>query len=251
MKKLAALCALAALPVASAQTHVTLSQQSPPLRQPVQLVLEVYNPGKTPATLSRIRKDFVTCPPFKLYAKAGGPPRIERYSTADCDGGETVTIAPGQRRRYRVQLPWRDLVPGAYTAFLEIPVNGKQQSIRADVNIGPGPFVTELVLPNGAKAGQPLDLRVAYRNVWRTTVGRGFDLCGAGLLIRDERGRTVYDSKPEGTGCTTEGRPITLVPPGGTHLEAWGGLPKLRAGRYTALAWGGELQASKAFEVKK
>ena len=130
MKKLAALCALAALPVASAQTHVTLSQQSPPLRQPVQLVLEVYNPGKTPARLGRIRKDFVTCPPFKLYAKAGGPPRIERYYAADCDTGETVTIAPGQRRRFRVQLPWRDLVPGAYTAFLEIPVDGRGRSLR-------------------------------------------------------------------------------------------------------------------------
>ena len=162
MKKLAALCALAALPVPSAQMDVTLSQQSPPLRQPVQLVLEVYNPSQTPATLSRIRKDFVTCPPFKLYAKAGGPPRIERYYAADCDTGETVTIAPGQRRRYRVQLPWRDLVPGAYTAFLEIPANGRGRSIRASVNIGPEPFVTELVRPTGVRAGQPQSLQVAF-----------------------------------------------------------------------------------------
>ena len=121
--------------MASAQLRATLVQTSPPTQQPAQLRLEVVNTGKTPAQVGRIRGDYVPCPPFKLYNKAGGPPRIERYYSADCDLGETVTLPAGERRRFRVQLPWRDLPPGAYTAFLELPLNGKPAAIRADLKV--------------------------------------------------------------------------------------------------------------------
>lgn len=119
---------------------------------------------------------------------------------------------------------------------------------RATVYVGPGPFVTELVLPNGAKVGKPLDLRVAFRNTSRSAVSADLRLCGQGLLIRDAKGKTVYDNKPEEVACTADLRPTTVAP-GAVHLESWGRLPALKAGRYTAILWGSAV-AVKRFEVK-
>ncbi|MDL2344937.1 hypothetical protein QOL99_12370 [Deinococcus sp. MIMF12] len=246
------LLALALATPAAAQVRLTLTQRSPEVQQPVELTLEVYNSGKTSTTIGRIRRDFVACPPFKLFDKVGGAPRIERYIAADCDVGETVTVPAGQRRRYRVTLPWNDLRPGAYTAFLELPVNGKTRAVPADLRVEPGPFVAELRVPPRVKAGAPLPLTVAFHNVWRTTQQEDLRLCGHGLLIRNGNGRTVYDNRREGVSCI-ENLVLTAVRPGSVHIEKWVDpvpLTKLPPGRYTAILWG-KYNASLPFEVTK
>lgn len=119
---------------------------------------------------------------------------------------------------------------------------------QSTVPVGPGALVTQLVLPSGAGAGKPLDLRVAFRNVSRSPIRADLRLCGQGLLIRDAKGKTVYDNKPEEVACTADLRPTTVAP-GKTHVESWGRLPSLKAGRYTAILWGSAV-AVKRFEVK-
>lgn len=230
---------------AAPRTTLELQQLEPALAgQPVKLRLIIYHWGKGEQVIGGLRQEHVPCPLFKVYDKAGGPPLIERYLAADCDTGENVTFKTGEHRVYSVTLPMK-LTPGQYTAILTLrsqpPLYG-----RATVNVGPGPFVAELVLPSGAKAGKALDLRVAFRNVWRSTVSRDLRLCGQGLLIRDAQGKTVYDNRPEEVACTTDLRPTTVAP-GGVHVEPWGRLPALKAGWYTAVLWG---EAVKRFEVK-
>lgn len=231
---------------ASAEVSLELQQLQPVLAtQQAKLRLIVYSPNTV--TLDGFRGDTVPCPIFKVYDKAGGPPLIERYVTADCDAGEKVTFQAGKSRVFNVTLPMK-LNPGAYTAILTLRTQPPLYA-TASVNVGPGPFVTELVFSK-AKAGQPLDMQVASRNIWRSTVERDMRLCGAGLLIRNGNGRVVYDNKPEGTACTSDYRP-TLVPSGGVHLEPWGGnLPALAAGNYTALMWQAGESAVKWFTVK-
>jgi hypothetical protein len=56
------------------------------------------------------------------------------------------------------------LTPGQYTAIFTLR-SQPPLTVRTMVNVGPGPFVAELVLPTGAKVGQPLGLQVAFRNV--------------------------------------------------------------------------------------
>lgn len=226
-------------------TALELQQLEPALAgHPVKLRLIIYHWGKDEQVIGGLRKTSVPCPLVKVYDKAGGPPLIERYLTADCDVGENVTFKTGEHHAYTVTLPMR-LTPGQYTAVLTLrsqpPLSG-----RATVNVGPGPFVAELVLPSGAKAGTPLDLRVAFRNVWRSAASRDLRLCGQGLLIRDEQGKTVYDNRPEKVACTADLRPTTVAP-GGVHIVPWGPLPALKAGWYTAILWG---EAVKRFEVK-
>ncbi|GAA5441306.1 hypothetical protein ACFQDE_19445 [Deinococcus caeni] len=228
------------------RTTLELQQLEPVLAgQPVKLRLLIYRWGNGPQVIGGLRDDDVPCPLFKVYDKAGGPPIIERYLTANCDVGQNVTFKTGERRLYTVTLPMK-LTPGEYTAILTLRSQPPLYA-RATVNVGPGPFVPELVLPSGAKAGRPLDLRVAFRNVWRSAVSGDLRLCGQGLLIRDEEGRTVYDNQPEKIACTTDLR-LTTVAPGGVHVERWGLLPALKAGRYTAVLWG--TGAVKRFEVR-
>lgn len=230
---------------AAPRTTLELQQLEPALAgQPVKLRLLIYHWGKDAQVIGGLRRDYVPCPLFKVFDKAGGAPLIERYLAADCDTGEDVTFKTGERRVYNVTLPLR-LTPGAYTAVLTLRSQPPLYA-RATVNVGPGPFVAELVLPNGARAGTPLDLRVAYRNVWRSAVSRDLRLCGQGLLIRDAKGKTVYDNRPEEVACTADLRPTTVAP-GGVHVEPWGRLPALKAGCYTAILWG---EAVKRFEVK-
>lgn len=213
-----------------------LQQLEPALAgQPVKLRLLISNSGKGEAVIGGLRGDTVPCPLFKVYDKAGGPPLTERYATSDCVTGENVTFQSGERRLYTVTLPMK-LSPGQYTAILTLR-SQPPLSVRTFVNVGPGPFVAELVLPTGAKAGRPLNLQVAFRNVWRSAVSQDLRLCGKGLLIRDDRGNTVYDSKPEGVACIADLEP-TRVAAGGIHVEPWGKLPALKAGAYTAILWG-------------
>jgi hypothetical protein len=229
----------------AAKTSLELQQLEPALAgQPVRLRLIIYHWGSKDQVIGGLRRDTVPCPVFKVYDKAGGAPLIEQYLMADCDTGENVTFKTGEHRTYRVTLPMK-LTPGQYTAILTLRSQPPLYA-QATVNVGPGPFVTEVVLPNGAQAGRPLKLQVAFRNVWGSAVSRDLRLCGQGLLIRDERGNTVYDNKPEEVACTTDLRPTTVAA-GGVHLEAWGKLPALKAGRYTAILWG---SAVKYFEVK-
>ncbi|GAA5500681.1 hypothetical protein Dxin01_00405 [Deinococcus xinjiangensis] len=242
-----ALLALNLSGLATAQTYFELRQYENVLSmQPVKLTLHVYNAGKAPVTLGGFLSNSIPCPIFKVFDKEGGPPLIERYVAADCVTGSPMTFNAGQRRAFAVTLPMK-LSPGEYTAILTLRTQPAQH-VSTTLYVGPGPLVTELVLPSGAKAGRPLDLRVASRNVWRTPVTRDLRLCGAGLLIRDGQGKTVYDNKPEGTGCTTDFW-ATTVPVGGIHLEPWGKLPALPAGLYTAIMWGVD-NATLHFEVK-
>ena len=231
---------------ASAQVSLELQQLQPVLAtQQAKLRLIVYSPNTV--TLDGFRGDTVPCPIFKVYDKAGGPPLIQRYLTADCDTGEKVTFQAGKPRVFNVTLPMK-LNPGAYTAILTLRTQPPLYA-TASVNVGPGPFVTELVFSK-AKAGQPLEMQVASRNIWRSAVEWDMRLCGAGLLIRNGNGRVVYDNKPEGGACTSDYRP-TLVPSGGVHLEPWwGNLPALPAGNYTALMWQAGESAVKWFMVK-
>lgn len=230
------------------RTPLDLQQLEPVAGQPIKLRLTISHRGRGTQVIGGLRANHVPCPLFKVYGKAGGPPLIGRYLSADCDTGENVTFRTGETRRYTVTLPMR-LAPGEYTAILTLR-SQPPLHVRATVNVGPGPFVAELVLPGGAAAGKPLDLRVAFRNVWRSPVSRDLRLCGQGLLIRDERGKTVYDNKPEGVACTTDLQPTTVAP-GGVHVERWAGLPALKAGRYTAVLWGGSgAGAATRFEVK-
>ncbi|WP_102126014.1 hypothetical protein [Deinococcus planocerae] len=228
------------------RTALELQQLEPTLAgQPVKMRLLIYRWGNGAQVVGGLRDDHIPCPLFKVYDKAGGPPIIERYLTANCDVGKNVTFKTGEQRVYAVTLPMK-LAPGAYTAILTLRSQPPMYA-RTIVNIGPGPFVAELVLPSGAKAGKPLDLRVAFRNVWRSTASRDLRLCGQGLLIRDAEGQTVYDNRPEKTACTSDLRPTTVAP-GGVHIEPWGPLPALKAGRYTAVLWGEG--AVKRFEVR-
>jgi hypothetical protein len=225
-----------------------LQQLEPVLAgQPVKLRLVISNSGKGEAVIGGLLGDTVPCPLFKVYDKAGGPPLIERYILANCVAGENVTFNSGERRPYTVTLPMK-LTPGQYTAILTLR-SQPPLSVRTTVNVGPGPFVAELVLPNGAMAGQPLDLRVAFRNVWRSASSQDLRLCGKGLLIRDDRGTTVYDSKPEDVACIADLEP-TRVAAGGIHTEPWGTLPALKAGSYTAILWGLWSEAVLHFNVE-
>lgn len=231
---------------AAAQVSLELQQLQPVLAtQQAKLRLIVYSP-KT-ITLDGFRGDTVPCPMFKVYDKAGGPPIIERYLNADCDTGEKTTFQAGKARVFNVTLPMK-LSPGQYTAILTLRTQPPLYA-KANVYVGPGPFVQELVFSK-AKAGQPLEMQVASRNVWRSAVERDTRLCGAGLLIRNVNGRVVYDNKPEGGACTTDLR-LTLVPSGGIHLEPWRGqLPALPAGEYTALMWLAGESVMQRFTVK-
>lgn len=169
------------------RTALELQQLEPTLAgQPVKMRLLIYRWGNGAQVVGGLRDDHIPCPLFKVYDKAGGPPIIERYLTANCDVGKNVTFKTGEQRVYAVTLPMK-LAPGAYTAILTLRSQPPMYA-RTIVNIGPGPFVAELVLPSGAKAGKPLDLRVAFRNVWRSTASRDLRLCGQGLLIRDAEG---------------------------------------------------------------
>lgn len=163
--------------------------------------------------------------------------------------GDRVTVTPGQNAVYRAQLPF-SLQPGEYTAILTVPTEPKAQYARTMLRIGPGPFVAELRLPAQVRAGTPLPLEVAFHNVWRTTQQKDLRLCGHGLLIRNENGRTVYDNRPEHGACTTDLR-LSTVSPGGVHVERWSPPPlKLPPGSYTAVLWG-FYNASLRFQVTK
>lgn len=238
-----------AQPAAINQTTLSLQQREPALAgQPVSLRLLISQRGGGTRVIGGLRAGQLPCPLVKVYDRAGGPPLTERYLTSDCDTGEDMTFTTGQRREYSVTLPMK-LMPGEYTAVLTLR-SQPPLSARANVQVGPGPFVTELVLPGGARAGQPLVLRVVFRNVWRSAVSQDLRLCGAGLLIRDEQGEAVYDNAPEGQACTADLRP-TRVAAGGVHQEAWGRLPALKAGRYTAILWNNLWGAAeKRFEVR-
>lgn len=222
--------------------------------QPVRLQLLIAHDGAGKTVIGGLRNNgglrdnTVPCPDVKVHDKAGGPPLVEQNVIADCDTGKNVAFTSGQRRLYTVTLPMK-LTPGEYTVVLTLR-SQPPITAQAKLQVGPGPFVTELVLPNGAKAGQPLDLRVAYRNVWRSAVSQDLRLCGRGMLIRDDQGTTVYDNKTEGMACITNLVPTT-VPAGAVHLEPWGPLPSLKAGQYTAILWGGLWgEALLRFEVK-
>ena len=230
------------------RTTLELQQLEPALAgQPVKLRLLIINSSKGQAMIGGLLGDIVPCPLFKVYDRAGGPPLTERYATSDCVTGENVAFRSGEYRHYSVTLPMK-LTPGQYTAILTLR-SQPPLSVRTTVNVGPGPFVAELVLPNGAKAGRPLDLRVAFRNVWRSAASQDLRLCGTGLLIRDDRGTTVYDSKPEGVACIADLEP-TWVAAGGIHVELWGKLPALNAGAYTAIQWGLWSEAVLHFNVE-
>jgi hypothetical protein len=229
------------------QTSIGLHQVGPALaHHPVKLRLIISQQGPGEQVIGGLRQDTVPCPLFKVYSKAGGPPLIERYITANCDTGENVTFKPGEQRTYQVTLPMQ-LTPGEYTAILTLRTQPPLYA-QAIVNVGPGPFVTELVLPSGARAAQPLDLQVAYRNVWGSAVTRDLGHCGQGLLIRDDQGQTVYDNQPEGVACSLDFRPTT-VGSGGVYWAGWGKLPALKVGSYTAILWG-SASATMRFEVK-
>lgn len=233
----------------AAPTLLRLQQLQPAFAQQlVTLQLVISHRGPEPRVIGGLLQDTVPCPLFKVFNKAGGPPLIERYILTNCITGENVTFNPGEQRSYGVTLPMK-LGPGEYTAMLTLR-NQPPLYAQATVKVGPGPFVTDLVLPKGAQAGSPLDLRVAYRNVWGSAVTYDLRLCGRGLLIRDERGQTVYDNHAEEQACTTDIR-ATTVAAGSVHLEAWNKLPALKAGRYTAIFWGVWWGgAVKRFEVK-
>lgn len=248
MQRTVILLVALSLLTAAAQTQLELRQLTPVLaEQPITLQLTIAQRGNTGTVIGGLLGNTVPCPLFKVYDRAGGPPLTERYLTSNCLPGKNVTFSPGQRRVYTVTLPMK-LTPGQYTAVLTL--RGRQSlSGQANVNVGPGPFVTELVLPHEAKAGQALDLQVAFRNVWRSAASQDLRLCGNGLLIRDDRGNTVYDNKPEEATCMADLEPTTVAA-GGVHPEAWGKLPALKTGWYTAILWGYQGQAVKRFQVK-
>ncbi|WP_221088275.1 hypothetical protein [Deinococcus aquaedulcis] len=154
-----------------------------------------------------------------------------------------MTFTPGERRTYALTLPMQ-LTPGEYTAVLTLRSQPPLYA-QTTVKVGPGPFVTDLVLREPARAGQPIGLAVAFRNIWCSAVTADLRLCGQSLLIRDAEGNTVYDNKPEKEVCRTDLRPTT-VPSGGLRVTPWP-VPPLKVGWYTAILWGG---AVKRFEVK-
>ncbi|GGJ89901.1 hypothetical protein GCM10008939_37310 [Deinococcus aquiradiocola] len=156
---------------------------------------------------------------FKVYDRAGGLPVTRRSLTADGDTGKHVTFRTGERCGCAVTLPV-NLTPGEYTAVLTLR-SQPPLSPRATVNVGPGPFTPEPMLPDDARAGQRLDLRVTFRDVWCSAARRDLRLCGQVLLIRDEEGRTVYDNRPEKLACTSDLRLITVASCG-VHVERWG-----------------------------
>ena len=231
-------------------SRITLDLQQPETvlaGQSVKLQLTISHQGSGETVIGGLLGDTVPCPLFKVYDKAGGPPLIERYILANCVAGENVTFNSGERRTYTVTLPMK-LTPGQYTAILTLR-SQPPLTVRTMVNVGPGPFVAELVLPTGARAGQPLNLQVAFRNVWRSAASQDLRLCGEGLLIRDDRGNTVYDNKPEGVACIADLEPTTVAA-GGIHLEPWDKLPALKAGAYTAILWGVKSEAVLHFNVE-
>lgn len=230
-----------------APTCLGLQQVEPALAgQPIQVQLVISHQGQEARVIGGLLQDTVPCPLFKVFNQAGGLPLIERYLTADCLTGKNVTFQPGQQRLYPVTLPMK-LTPGEYTVRVTLR-SQPPLSAQATIHVGPGPFVTDLVLPGGSQAGRPLNIQVTFRNVWSSAVTRDLGLCGWGLLIRDEEGRTVYDSQPEGVACALGSRPTTVAA-GGTYVQAWGQRPASKAGRYTAILWGGGT-AVKRFEVK-
>lgn len=134
---------------------------------------------------------------------------------------------------------------------MTVPTEPQARYVRTTLRVGPGPFVAELRVPANIRAGTPLPLAVAFHNVWRTTQQKDLRLCFAGLVIRNENGRTVYDSQGERAACP-EVLALTTVKPGGTHIEKWNQklLPKLPPGRYTAILWGW-YNASVRFQVNR
>ncbi len=180
MRPLLTALAVASLSTTSAQVTLDLTQPPPANdSQPVTLRLTVGNNGKTPVQVGRIRGDHVACPVFKLFGSGGGPPRIERYITADCDVGETVTLLPGRRLNLSATLPWNDLTPGWYTAILELPVNGKAQYVSGAVQVG----LSKRNTPN------PDAYRAAVAASRATIYGAGRGTGRLSYMVADERSR--------------------------------------------------------------
>lgn len=250
MRRVLTALALSLAPVASAQVEVSLNMPTAPILagQLPDLTLTVRNTGKAPVTVGNVLKDGrIPCPTFKVFDRAGGAPLTFPGPLTDCIVGERVTLAGGQKAIYNVQLPF-SLQPGEYTAIMTVPTAPGVRYARTTLRVGPGPFVAELRAPRKVKAGTPLPLEVAFHNIWRTTQHADLRLCGHGLLIRNENGRTVYDNRPEHGACTTDLR-LSTVGPGGVHMERWSPpLPKLLPGSYTAVLWG-EYNASASFQV--
>ncbi|GAA5511741.1 hypothetical protein Dcar01_00454 [Deinococcus carri] len=238
--------ALALTAAASAQAVVKLSPPATSLYagQPADLTLIFRNTGKTPVMLGNVLKDgSMPCLLFRVFDRAGGPPLITDWATANCAVRERVTLASGQKAVYRVQLSLA-LPPGEYTAIMTVPTEPKAQHVQTTLRVGPGPLVAELRIPLNVKAGA-LPLDIVLHNVWRTPERPPLLSCGVGLLIRNANGRSVYDSRPEHLGCKPEAH-LGTVQPGSALVMRWHEEIKLPPGRYTAVMWG-EYNASVRF----
>lgn len=255
------LCLLVLSSVASAQVKVRLGADPnfyrPPTLdalagQPVRLPVLVANYSSKPLTVGNVLPDGnLPCPMFKVYDKAGGAPRVFDTAATDCVVGQAVTLAPGQKRTFRVTVPFV-LTPGEYTAVVTVPTSPKPTPASTTIRIGPGPLVPTLQLPKSLSTGEPVQVRVAFTNVWRSVAKVDLRLCTAGLMIRNQNGRVVFDNRQESLFCADRLNETTIQP-GSTYTERLHLGPKpltLPAGQYTAILWG-QWNASATFQVKQ
>lgn len=250
--RFATLLLMTCLATAAAQVSLELRPPTEQVMsgQHIDLKLVVQNAMQKPLTIGNVMKGgWIPCPTFKVFDKAGGAPQKTNYAAVDCVQGEAVQLSSGQKGVYSVQLPLR-LEPGEYIAIMTVPTAPKPQYASVNLRVGPGPFVAQLRLARPAMAGQPLALEVVYRNIWRSTASDAVERCRAGLLIRDEQGRTVYE-KDTHTPCLDVVDGLQLKS-GGQQVSAFAfpkSPPTLPKGQYTAIMWGAHA-ATLRFVVK-
>lgn len=259
-RPLACLLPLLLFPAASAQVNVRLGADPSVYRpftldalagQPVRLPVVVANYTRKPLTVGNVLPDgSIPCPMFKVFDKAGGAPQVFNPALANCLVGKSVTLAPGQKRRFQVVVPFL-LTPGEYTATMTVPTAPKPTPTSTTIRIGPGPLVPQLRIPKGLKTGQPIPVSVAFTNTWRSKASIDLRLCITGLIIRNQNGRVVFDNMRE-RGLCADILNETTFQPGQTITQPffYTGQPPLTlpAGQYSAILWG-NWNASANFQV--
>ncbi|GAA5500683.1 hypothetical protein Dxin01_00407 [Deinococcus xinjiangensis] len=141
------LLALACAGLAQAQVQLTLTPAHTPIYagQYPDLTLKVSNVGREPVTIDNVlldrnylgrRADFIPCPTFKVFNKAGGAPLMTSYIAVDCIQGKRIQITSGQKGVYQAQLPIA-LKAGEYTAILTVPTWPKAQYVGTTLRVQP------------------------------------------------------------------------------------------------------------------
>ncbi|MFC3860910.1 hypothetical protein ACFOPQ_09060 [Deinococcus antarcticus] len=248
-------------PAASAQVKVRLGADPTVYRpftldalagQNVRLPVVVANYTKKPLAVGNVLPDGgIPCPMFKVFDKAGGAPQIFNPALANCIRGESFTLAPGQKKTFQVDVPFR-LTPGEYTAIVTVPTLPNPTPASTTLRIGPGPLIPQLRIPKVLKTGQPIPVSVAFTNTWRSKASIDLRLCITGLIIRNQNGKVVFDNRRERLLCP-DILNETPFQPGQTitkPLFYTGQQPlKLPTGQYTAILWG-HWNASTTFQVR-